>query len=852
MTHREADVLLSDGATVHVRPIRPEDADRIVALHSRFSQRTRYLRYFSAYPRIPPRDLQRFVNVDHHAREAFVVELGGDLIAVGRYEQLGDPSSQAEVAFVVEDAHQGRGIGSVLIEHLIAAARDEGIEAFVADVLPTNQTMLRVFSEAGFRIQRAFEEGVVHLWFPIAPTADSRRVQFYREQRAEARSIARILAPNGVAVYGARADGTGVGAAVLAHLQAAAFAGEIVPVHPSATTVGGLPAVPTLDGVEGIDLAVVVVPADAVPGVVEDCARAGVHGLVVVSSGFAESGPDGLLAQDALLRAVRGKGMRLVGPNCLGIANTHPAVRLNATLAPLLPRPGRVGFFSQSAALGTALLAEADRRGIGLSSFISAGNRADVSGNDALQYWRGDHETEAVLLYLETFGNPRKFARIARELARHKPVVAVASPVRPDDSGPDARGVAALFANSGVIRVDTVAELFDVGALIAGWPLPEGDRIAVVTNAAALEALTVVKAPAAGVRIVASTVLPPTTTEATFVLAVGEALKDPEVDAVLAAFAPVLLDEHGDVAEALRTVASTVASTAADGAGKPLAAVLPADPSFTVAPTYVDGDPLSLPIYPAIEEAVRALGRVAQYAAWRREPLGTLPPMSNVGSLPPSTPVEAVLAAYGITVVPSKLASREAVVEAAAAYGQPVALKVAGSPWRHRVDLGAVRLNLATPTQVFAAYEELEQLFGPDVEVVVQPIVPPGVACVVEVVDDPAFGPVVGFGLGGEAAELLGDRAWRPVPLTDRDAFSLVRAPKAAPLLTGYRGSAPVDLDALADLVLRIGQLVDEQPTLSSLALNPVLARPYGISVLHASVVFADAATRPDTGPRRL
>ncbi len=842
---RDADVLLSDGSTVHVRPIRPDDADGIVALHSRLSERTRYLRYFSAYPQIPPRDLERFVNVDHHSREAFVVQQGSDLIAVGRYEGLGEQVRQAEVAFVVQDGQQGRGIGSVLMEHLIAAAREEGIEAFVADVLPVNQTMLRVFSEAGFQVEREFSDGVVHLWFPIAPTADSRRVQFYREQRAEARSIARILAPHGVAVYGARSDGTGVGAAVLAHLEAATFAGEIVPVHPSAVMVGGLPAVPSLEGVGDIDLAIVVVPAEAVPDVVEDCAQAGVHGLVVVSSGFAEAGPDGIRAEEDLLRVVRGKGMRLVGPNCLGIANTHPAVRLNATLAPLLPRPGRVGFFSQSAALGTALLAEADRRGIGLSSFISAGNRADVSGNDALQYWRGDPDTEAVLLYLETFGNARKFARIARELARHKPVVAVASPVREGDAGPDARGVAALFAHSGVIRVDTVAELFDVGALIAGQPLPNGDRIAVVTNAAALNALTVAKAPAAGVRIASSTVLAPTVAESAFVLAVAEALKAKDVDAVLAAYAPVLVDEeHGDVAEALRL--------AADGAGKPLAAVLPADPSFTVAPTYVDGDPPALPIYPAIEEAIRALGRVARYAAWRREPIGALPPASNVEPFRSPPGVAELLAAYGVDVVPSTQASGAEVLAAAAGFDGPVALKAAGAPWRHRVDLGAVRLNLATPALVAEAYEELERLFGTGVEVVVQPMVPPGVACVVEVVDDPAFGPVVGFGLGGEAAELLGDRAWRPVPLTDRDAASLVRAPKAAPLLTGYRGSVPVDLDALADLVLRIGQLVDEQPALSSLILNPVLARPDGITVLHASATFAGATARPDTGPRRL
>jgi acyl-CoA synthetase (NDP forming)/RimJ/RimL family protein N-acetyltransferase len=844
---RAADVLLSDGTTVHLRPIRPDDADRIVALHSRFSERTRYLRYFSAYPRIPQRDLDRFVNVDHHDREAFVVEHGDDeLIAVGRYERLGAGSHQAEVAFVVEDAHQGRGIGSVLIEHLVAAASQEGITEFEADVLPVNQTMLRVFVAAGFRIEREFADGVVHLWFPIAATPDSMRVQWSREQRAEARSIGRLLNPRGVAVYGARADGTGIGAAILAHLKAAGFAGPIVPVHPSAPAVGGLPAVAVLAGhPDPVDLAVVAVPAESVPSVVADCAAAGVHGLVVVSAGFAEAGPAGAEAQAALLRAVRGRGMRLVGPNCLGIANTDPGVALNATLAPLLPRRGRVGFFSQSAALGTALLAEADRRGLGLSTFVSAGNRADVSGNDALQYWRDDPHTDAVLLYLETFGNPRKFARIARELARRKPVAAVASPVRPPAldavaAGPDARGVAALFASSGVIRVDTVAELFDVGLLIAGQPLPTGDRIAVVTNAAALGVLTVAKSPAAGLQVGYVRDLGPSVGDADFVEAVRAALADDSVDAVIAAYAPALATpgELG-VADLLRTLEP----------GRPLAVVLPADPSFSFAPGYRAGDPAALPTYPAVEEAVRALGRVARYAAWRRSPIGAVPTFPPV---PASTAIDELLLGYGIPVVPSRRASGAQVVDVASALGLPVALKVATKPWRHRIDLGAVRLNLTSPELVAEAYQELERLFGLGVEVLVQPMVAPGVACVVEVVDDPAFGPVVGFGLGGEAADLLGDRAWRPAPLTDRDAAALVRAPRAAPLLTGYRGSAPVDLDALADLLLRIGRLVDDQPALSSLSLNPILARPEGLAVLHATATFTAPLPRPDSGPRRL
>jgi acyl-CoA synthetase (NDP forming)/RimJ/RimL family protein N-acetyltransferase len=817
--HREADVLLADGATVHLRPISPDDAEAIVALHSRLSERTRYLRYFSSYPRIPPRDLERFINVDHHDRVAIVVELGADLIAVGRYERLGPGSPEAEVAFVVEDVHQGRGIASVLIEHLVAAAQEEGIARFVADVLPVNQAMLRVFADAGFRVERKFSDGVVHLWFPIAPTEASLDVQRYREQRAEARSIERLLAPRGVAVFGARADGTGVGAALLANLQAAGFKGTIVPVHPTARKIAGLPAVRSLgDAGSTVDLAVVAVPASSVLTVVEECAAANVHGLMVVSAGFAERDADGALAQAALVRAVRGNGMRLVGPNCLGVANTDPAIRLNATLAPLLPRPGNVGFFSQSAALGIGLLAEADRRGLGLSSFVSAGNRADVSGNDVLQYWRQDPATEVVLLYLETFGNPRKFARIARALARDKPVVAVASPVR-RPGAIDTSGVAALFANSGVIRVDTVTELFDVGLLAAGQPLPAGFRLGVVTNAAALGVLTVVKAPAAGLHVGSGYPVDvgPSASVAEFVAAVQAALDDSTVDAVLAAWAPVVAGAGPEVGKS----------------AKPLVCVLPGG-----------GGPAN---YPAVEEAVRALGRVAKYAAWRREPLGEYPPFVTVGGDDP-------LAAYGIRVVPAIAAvGAQQVCAAANETGYPVAVKVAEASLQHRIDLGAVRLDLSSAGAVERAYDELEQRFGVGVDVVVQPMVPPGVACVVEVVDDPAFGPVVGFGLGGPASELIGDRAWRPAPLTDRDAAALVRAPRAAPLLTGYRGSAPVDLDALADLLLRVGRLAEDRLDLDALTLNPVLARPDGYDILHATVhLRPDPRNPPDAGPRRL
>ncbi|MCX4385949.1 GNAT family N-acetyltransferase [Micromonospora peucetia] len=843
------DVLLSDGTTVQLRPIRPADGPGIVAMHSRFSERTRYLRYFSPYPRIPDRDLQRFVNVDHRDREAFVVLVGDRIVAVGRYERLGPQAPEAEVAFVVEDAYQGRGIGSVLLEHLADTAGRNDIANFVAEVLPANGAMLRVFSDFGYQVQRQFADGVVHLTFPIAPTDATLEVQRGREHRTEARSIARLLAPRGVAVYGASATGQGVGAAVLGHLRDGGYPGTVIPVHPSAATVAGLPAYSSASaaGVP-VDLAVVAVPPETAREVVADAAAAGAHGLVVISAGFAEAGGEGAAMQRALVRAAHAAGMRVVGPNCLGVANTDPAVRLNATLAPRLPVPGRVGIFSQSGAFGVALLAEADRRGLGLSSFVSAGNRADVSGNDLLQYWQDDPGTDVIMLYLETFGNPRKFARLARRIGRDKPVVALASPARPpgvgDAAGPDEVAVGALFAHSGVIRVDTVAELLDVGVLLAHQPLPAGSRVGVVGNSSALTGLAATACAAQGLTVARGYPrdVGPRAGAAEFAAALAETGADDEVDALVVVFAPPLPGQLTDTEADF-----TTALPSAFAAGKPAVATL-----------LVGRAPAGVPAYPSVEEAVRALARVAVYADWLRRPAGVPPELPRVdreaahAALRPEAldPV-GLLAAYGIDVVES-VPARSAVeaVDAAARLGFPVALKAAAPGLRHRLDLGAVRLDLPDAATVHRTYAEMAAVFG--AAVLVQPMVPPGVACVVELVEDPAFGPVVGFGLGGVATELLGDQAWRAVPLTDLDAAELVDEPRAAPLLRGHRGAAPVDRAALADLLLRVGRLADEQPRVRALTLNPVLARPDGISVLHATVRIGSAVPRPDTGPRRL
>ncbi|SBT38323.1 bifunctional acetate--CoA ligase family protein/GNAT family N-acetyltransferase [Micromonospora narathiwatensis] len=843
------DVLLSDGTAVQLRQIRPADAPEIVAMHSRFSERTRYLRYFSPYPRIPERDLRRFVNVDHRDREAFVVLAGDRIVAVGRYERLGPGSPEAEVAFVVEDEYQGRGIGSVLLEHLADAARRFGIVHFVAEVLPANGAMLRVFSDFGYQVQRQYADGVVHLSFPIAPTDATLEVQRGREHRTEARSIARLLAPRGIAVYGASTSGQGVGAALLGHLRDGGFTGAIVPVHPSAATVAGLPAYPSAaDAGLDVDLAVVAVAPEAVPEVVADAAAAGAHGLVVISAGFAEAGPAGAAVQRALVRAAHLAGMRVVGPNCLGVANTDPAVRLNATLAPVLPAAGRVGVFSQSGAFGVALLAEASRRGLGLSSFVSAGNRADVSGNDLLQYWQDDPGTDVITLYLETFGNPRKFARLARRIGRSKPIVALASLARPPGLGDgpalDAAAVSALFAQSGVIRVDTVAELLDVGVLLAHQPLPAGRRVAVVGNSSALTGLAATACAAQGLTVADGYPhdVGPRAGAVEYAAALAAATADERVDAVVAVFAPPLpgqlTDPEADFTGALPDAAAV---------GKPVVA------------TFLAGRvPAGVPAYPSVEEAVRALGRVATYADWLRRPPGVPPELGRVDRVAGQAALRAdgtdpagLLRAYGIDVVGSAPArSADEAVAVAERLGWPVALKAAAPGLRHRLDLGAVRLDLADPVTLRRAYAEMAPVFGADV--LVQPMVQPGVACVVELVEDPAFGPVVGFGLGGVATELLGDRAWRAVPLTDRDAAELVDEPRAAPLLRGHRGAVPVDRVALVDLLLRVGRLADEQPRVRSLTLNPVLARPDGISVLHATVRTGVEAPRPDTGPRRL
>ncbi|MBO3749027.1 GNAT family N-acetyltransferase [Streptosporangiaceae bacterium NEAU-GS5] len=847
--HWEADVVLSDGGTAHLRPIRPGDADLLRAFYARLSPETIYFRFFGPRPRLSDKEVAWFTQVDYNDRVALIATIGQEMVGVVRYDRV-KPEDHAEVAFLIEDAHQGRGLASVMMEHLRAAARERGIRTFVADVLPANHRMSGMFRQAGYTAQSQFEDGVVRMTLDLASTETSREVTAAREHRAEARSIQRLLTPTSVAVVGANREPGGIGQTVLRNLLGADFTGPVYPVHREVRAVAGVRAYKSVSAIDGdVDLAVVAVPAEGVLGVVEECARKGVRGLVVVSSGFGETGPEGRARQDDLVRLANANGMRVVGPNCLGIANTDPAIRLNATLAATLPGRGTVGFFSQSGALGTALLQRVAQRRMGISTFVSAGNRADVSGNDLLQYWEEDPATKVVLLYLESLGNPRKFTRLARRISRKKPIVAVKSQGVPTGHAAPVLGlpdtaISALFAQAGVIRVADLTQLFDVAQLLAYQPLPEGPRVGVVGNSDALALLAVDACVDAGLDPAEPVNLGARAGAAEF----GKALADvlPTVDAAVVIYMPPVPGPSGEVAaELVRLQAET---------GKPVLATF--EGKLGMPPELA-----SIPSYPAPEEAVRALAHVVRHAQWRGRPAGTVPAVEAdvaaareivAAALPgPEPDATRLLACYGIEVWPSvPVSSADEAVEAAERLGWPVVVKAADMDASRRA--GTVRLGLAEPHALRQAYEDLAARLGP--ELAVQRMAPqPSVPTVVTAVQDRDFGAVVTFGLGEVAARLLGDQAYRLAPLTSEGAADLVRSVRSAPLLFGEYGYPPVAVGALEDLLVRVGLLVDALPEVARLELDPVLVGEAGIVVAGARAVVREAAwPRPDGGPRRL
>lgn len=872
----EADVVLRDGTVAHVRPIRPSDGDGIRAFHAAQSDESIYLRFFAPLRMLSDADVHRFTHVDYQDRVALVATMRDAIIGIGRFDRLDQHS--AEVAFNISDHYQGKGIGSVLLEHLAEIGQDVGLTRFTAEVLPQNRKMLAVFSDAGYDVTRHVEDGVVEVGFDIEPTDRSKAVAMSREHRAEARSMHALLHPRVIAVIGASRRRDSIGSQLLDRLVEAGFAGQVHPVNPNVRTLRRRVAYPSVAAVPGpVDLAVVAVPAHAVLEVVDECAEAGVKALLVVSAGFAEEGKDGARLQAELVRRARGAGMRVVGPNSFGIINNDPDVRLNASLAPTVPRHGRLGLFAQSGALGIAVLASAARRNLGISTFGSAGNRVDVSGNDFMQYWIDDDTTSAVGLYLESMGNPRKFSRIARNLALIKPVIVVKSGVsrfgvppghrvRETKARPEV--FAAMLNQAGVIRVENVHQLFDVAQLVAHQPLPKGDRVAVVGNSAALGTLTADACTSWGLRVTHGPFsLRPEATAREFREALRRAFADDTVDSVLTCFIPPLVTDDEDVARAVRDVAAT--------ADKPCAATFlgmrGVDDGGSVRGT--SGRSHAIPVYAMPEDAVRALAGATRYGQWRakdhgayvkpaginrriaEDVVGTVLSVDPKGRRLRPDEAAALLEAYGITVWGHHAAETvDDAVEAAAAIGYPVVLKSTAPALRHQGGTGGVRVDLGDEAALRAAWASLSDRLAPlrADRFVVQKMATPGVPCVVTSDEDPLFGPVIGFSVAGLPTELLGDIAYRIPPLTDVTVSELISAVRAAPVLHGYRGSTPVHRAALADLIARVSVLADDLPEVASLVLNPVNAHPGGVEVLGAEIVLAPAPRRMDPGRRSL
>jgi len=887
------DAVLRDGGSIHLRAIRPDDKARLVDHFNRLSARSVYFRFFASKLRLADDELARFTELDfsnHVGLVATLLESGEErIIGVARYivvaTKPGEPR-RAEVAFAVADAHQGRGIATVLLEELARFAQASGIDEFEASVLGENNRMLEVFGSSGFQVRRSVDGGVFCVTFPTASSDVAEHASHKRERFAAAQSLRPFLNPQSVAVVGASARPGTIGNALVVNLTRCGFAGQIHPVHPQAAEIEGRKAYPRISDIPGrVDLAVIAVPAAAVEEVVRDASRAGVHGVVVISSGFAEASPEGRAAQARLRDFVRSSGMRMIGPNCLGLLNTDPAVSLNATFAPHWPPAGTIGMLSQSGALGLAMLDYAKARHIGLSTFVSVGNKADISSNDLLAYWAEDPRTRVVALYLESFGNPRKFARVAPEVARQKPIVAI----KAGRSAAGARAAAshsaalanldvavdALFEQAGVIRTDTMEELFDVIELLSSQPLPAGSRVAIVTNAGGPGILAADACEARGLELPMLT--PPTVAtlksflpaqaglanpidmiaEASpddYARAIAAVAADPNVDSIIVMHIPTMVS----VTDAIG--AGIARGAAAAPAGKPVVAVYI---SSLGAPASIHGGARgALPCYAFPENAAISLAAAARHSRWRSRERGEVLAFDRFTIASIRAVVDRVLAASAqahwlssddvatllqaanIQLAASeRVEAHEAVTAAAERLGYPLVAKLLSPDVLHKSDVGGVILGLRSAQEVLAAATRLGDLArarGARFEgVLLQREVSGGSEALVGVTTDPTFGPLVVYGLGGILVELVRDVAFRLAPVSRLDAEKMIESVRSAKLLDGYRGAPAGDRAALAGLIQRVSALVDVVPEIRELDLNPVKVMEPG-----RGVVVVDARVR--------
>ncbi|MDF5755217.1 GNAT family N-acetyltransferase [Spongiactinospora sp. TRM90649] len=870
----EYDVLLRDGSIAHVRPLDPTDRPALHELVERSSDRSAYLRFFTGGTATAHAYMDRVTKPEQRGR-ALVATVRDRLVAIAEY--FPDGEGTADLGILIDDAIHGQGLGTLLLEHLAADAAENDVRELTAEVLATNHAMLKVLDDLGLEVWRSSTAGTVRIRVPLAPTPRLRAMIAARDHEAERASLARIMNPRSVAVIGAGRAPGGVGHRVLRNLMDGGFAGPIYPVNPRAAQVAGLTAHPSMSAVPGqVDLAVVAVPAAQVLDVAKECAEAGVAGLVVLSAGFAEIGrPD---AEGELLRLCRSAGMRLVGPNCLGVLNN--AENLNATFLSGSPAKGGIAVLSQSGAVAAAMIDRLGATGLGVSSFVSVGNKADVSGNDLLEYWEDDPATDVIALYLESFGNPRKFARIAHRVAARKPILLVKSgrtgagdrAVRSHTAAAATPDVAvdALVEASGVIRLDSVTQQLDLARLFATQPLPAGSRVAIVGNSGGIQAMA---ADACERRGLAVPELPrelfgddirpsaalgnpvDLTAEATaeeIGAAVEAVLGHPGVDTVLVVYTP----PFGSGAELTkRAIADATRST-----GKTvLACVVGHD-------DVIDG---RIPAYAFPEQAVDALARAVAYAGWRARPAEPDHHMVSVdrrtareivleelsahpeGRWLPADVTSRLLGCYGITLTPTiPVGGAREAERATEETGLPAVLKATGPDLVHKSDIGAVHLNLATAKEVGRCYRELSAALGERMTgAIVQRMLPDGVELIVGGVNYPAFGPLVMAGMGGVTADLLADRAFRVPPLSLSAATQMLDALRCRPLLYGYRGSRPVHVRALADQIVRVGHLLEDLPQVAELDLNPVIATPTGATTVDARVRLAPC--RPTVSPLR-
>lgn len=882
--HREADVVLRDGSTVHLRPVRDGDEPALLELFGRLDSDSRTLRFFSGAPNLE-RAAREMAEVDYEGRYGIVATRGGDDRFVGHGTYVCSSAERAEVAFAIADEMQGQGLGTILLAHLAEVAQDNGVSVFVAEVMPENHRMIEVFRESGFPVEISSLPGAIEVELPTSFSHEAVKRFEERDRLAAQAAVRRFMKPSAIAVVGAsRRRGT-VGGEVFHNLLQSDFGGVVYPVNPATDVVQAVRAYATVAEVPGeVDLAVIAVPADAVADAARQCAARNVPALIVLSAGFAEVGPDGAERQRELVEVCRAAGMRLVGPNCLGVLTSDRGASINATFAPGAPPPGNVGFVTQSGALGLVLIDLAAGRGLGVSSFASIGNRGDITANDFLEYWESDPATGVALLYIESFSDPRRFSRLARRIGRELPIVVVKS--GRSVSGGRATGshtgamlsasdvtVDALFEQAGVIRTETLSELLDVSSLLAGQPLPTGRRVGILTNAGGPGIMCADACEAAGLEVpelpeevrdslreflapeaaLANPVdMIATATAEQYRRAIATLAAWEEIDALIVIFIRPLLTRAEDVAEAVRDALAEMPREIPVQAVFMSARDHAAMAATGAVPTH---------LYP--EDAARALGRVMRHVEWREKPDEAPPKFSDVRSDEAAAVLAGALAdggewlgveeiahlldCYGIAMPGWRIAADPSEAgRAADELGGRVALKAQGPDILHKTELGAVRVGLAGATEVSAEAKAIDERLdhvGIDREsFLVQEMTDGGAELLVGVVSDPMFGPVLACGAGGTQAELLRDMGVRICPITRADAAEAIRSLATFPLLTGFRGGPEADLGALEELLLRVSTMVDVHHEIAELDLNPVMAGPGGAVVVDARMRIATAA----------